>query len=273
MLSDERSKINDLYELEVKALEEKFREKKRPILELRNDIVSGKTTDFSELLPKYEESYIQVGTIVAGIVKTQKQKEEDEEEAKEHKPTDVSHLKGVQGIPDFWSTSVKNNQMMMQYFREKDQDTIQYISNVFVKETSDPKTMTVTLTYKENPYFANETLELMVRFKDDQADDVTETQGTVIQWKEGKDLTCKKIKKKQKNKKTGETRTIVKTVPADSFYNCFESKKAPEGDRDEDDEDEETEKLLDQLDESMQIAMDFNDLYNWEALEYYLNFG
>ncbi len=163
--------------------------------------------------------------------------------------------------------------MMMQYFREKDQDTIQYISNVFVKETSDPKTMTVTLTYKENPYFANETLELMVRFKDDQADDVTETQGTVIQWKEGKDLTCKKIKKKQKNKKTGETRTIVKTVPADSFYNCFESKKAPEGDRDEDDEDEETEKLLDQLDESMQIAMDFNDLYNWEALEYYLNFG
>lgn len=105
--------------------------------------------------------------------------------------------------------------------------------------------MTVTLTYKENPYFANETLELMVRFKDDQADDVTETQGTVIQWKEGKDLTCKKIKKKQKNKKTGETRTIVKTVPADSFYNCFESKKAPEGDRDEDDEDEETEKLLD----------------------------
>ncbi len=74
---------------------------------------------------------------------------------------------------------------------------------------------------------------------------MVETVGTVIQWKEGKDLTCKKIKKKQKNKKTGETRTIVKTVPAESFYNCFESKKAPEGDKDEDEEDEETEKLLD----------------------------
>jgi nucleosome assembly protein 1-like 1 len=136
-------------------------------LELRNDIVAGKVTDFSEQLPKYEQSYIAVGTIVAGIVKTQKQKEEDAEEAKEHKPTDVSHLKGVQGIPDFWSTAIKNNQMMMQYFREKDQDTIQYISNVFVKETSDPKTTTVTLTYKPNEYFTNETLELMVRFKDD----------------------------------------------------------------------------------------------------------
>ena len=80
---------------------------------------------------------------------------------------------------------------------------------------------------------------------------MVETQGTVIDWKDGKDLTKKKIKKKQKNKKTGETRTIIKTVPADSFYNAFESKKAPEGIEEDDDEDEETAKLLDSLDESM----------------------
>jgi hypothetical protein len=30
---------------------------------------------------------------------------------------------------------------------------------------------------------------------------------------------------------------------------------------------------MDALEESMQVAMDFNDLYNFEALEYYLNFG
>jgi hypothetical protein len=30
---------------------------------------------------------------------------------------------------------------------------------------------------------------------------------------------------------------------------------------------------MDAIDESMQVAMDFNDLYMWEALEYYLNFG
>jgi nucleosome assembly protein 1-like 1 len=38
---------------------------------------------------------------------------------------------------------------------------------------------------------------------------------------EGKDPTKKKIKKKQKHKKTGETRTVVKTVDADSFFNIF----------------------------------------------------
>ena len=88
----------------------------------------------------------------------------------------------------------------------------------------------------------------MVRFKDDQQDEVVETQGTVIDWKDGKDLTKKKIKKKQKNKKTGETRTIIKTVPADSFYNVFESIKAPESIEADGDVDDETAKLLEYFD-------------------------
>ena len=109
MLSDERSKINDLFELEVKALEAKYMGLKKPLLEKRNDVILGKITDFTEFVPKYEETYQQVGTIVAGIVKSPKEKEADEEEAKEHKPTDVSHLKEVAGIPDFWSVAIKNN--------------------------------------------------------------------------------------------------------------------------------------------------------------------
>lgn len=161
----------------------------------------------------------------------------------------------------------------MQTIREKDADTLQYITNVETTETQEPRTVTIKIYYKENEYFTNPHLELMVRFKDDQQDEVVETQGTIIDWKDGKDLSKKKIKKKQKNKKTGETRTIVKTVPADSFFNAFESRKAPEGIDDEDEEDEETAKILDALDETMQIALDFSDLYYWEVLEYYLNFG
>jgi len=41
MLSDQRSKINDLYNAEVKALEDKYKEKRRPMLEKRNNIVLG----------------------------------------------------------------------------------------------------------------------------------------------------------------------------------------------------------------------------------------
>lgn len=36
--------------------------------------------------------------------------------------------------------------------------------------------------------------------------------GTDIKWKEGKNITEKKIKKKSKNKKTKENKTVTKTV-------------------------------------------------------------
>lgn len=109
MLSDERSQINDKYEEELKQLQDKFAEKKRPLLEKRNEIVQGNVTDFSDYNNQYDENYKEITTIVAGIVKSAKDKENDEEEAKEHTPTDVAHLKDVQGVPDFWATAIKNN--------------------------------------------------------------------------------------------------------------------------------------------------------------------
>jgi exosome complex RNA-binding protein Csl4 len=70
MLSDQRSKVNDLFEAEVKALEAKYNEKKKPLLQKRNEIVLGQITDFSEFVPKYDETFKQNEIIAAGIVKT-----------------------------------------------------------------------------------------------------------------------------------------------------------------------------------------------------------
>ena len=55
------------------------------------------------------------------------------------------------------------------------------------------------------------------------------TVGTVINWNEGKDLTKKEVKKKQKNKKTGQNRVVSKIVDADSFFNLFRTIEMPEG--------------------------------------------
>lgn len=46
-------------------------------------------------------------------------------------------------------------------------------------------------------------------------------QGTVIEWKKGKNVTVKTIKKKQKHKSKGSVRTVTKTVQNDSFFNFF----------------------------------------------------
>ena len=42
-----------------------------------------------------------------------------------------------------------------------------------------------------------------------------------IDWKKGKNVTVKTIKKKQKHKGRGTTRTVTKTVQNDSFFNFF----------------------------------------------------
>ena len=65
-------------------------------------------------------------------------------------------------------------------------------------------------------------------------------EATEIQWKEGKNITRKTVEKKQKNKKTGKTRTITKEVDSESFFNFFKSvtpKDDPEGDDDDEDGD------------------------------------
>jgi len=126
--------------------------------------------------------------------------------------------------------------------------------------------LTLKMAFGENEFFSNaEPLAVTLEFEAE--DEVKEIRGTTIEWKEGKDATQKKIKKKQKHKKTGETRTVVKTVDAESFFNLFKDKKVAGGG--EEDSDEEN-KARDKMDEVQQTVEDFHDLLMPDALEYYL---
>jgi len=49
-------------------------------------------------------------------------------------------------------------------------------------------------------------------------------------------LTVKKFKKQQKNKKSGATREVMTTKACDSFFNCFGSYVMPKIDEDDDNE-------------------------------------
>lgn len=48
------------------------------------------------------------------------------------------------------------------------------------------------------------------------------TKGSKINWKEGKCITKKISKKKQRNKKTGATRVVEKEVKAATFFHFFD---------------------------------------------------
>ena len=275
VFSDERSKINDLFEKEVRELSEAFEKRKLPIVKKRDDILDGTNTTFDDACIEFDTTVTKLQAAVAGIVKTEEEKEADEEEAKEHKPTNVDHLKDKAGVPDFWSTAIKNHAMLQTVVTEQDSPILDHIKKLHASQEKIPRPkLTVTFTFGENEYFSNDTISFTA-LADNDTNQTVEIQGTIIEWKEGKDPTKKKVKKTQKNKKTGEKRVIVKSVPCDSFFNLFESKKEPEGihDQDEDEVDSDDDKIMQQLEEAHDIANDLYDLYTVDGLEFYLNFG
>lgn len=47
VLSDKRSKLSDEFDAEIKAIEAKILEKKRPLYQIRQQIIEGEVTEFS----------------------------------------------------------------------------------------------------------------------------------------------------------------------------------------------------------------------------------
>ena len=54
VFSDERSKINDEFEKEVRELSESFERRKIPILEKRDKILAGTLTDFDDACNEFD---------------------------------------------------------------------------------------------------------------------------------------------------------------------------------------------------------------------------
>jgi nucleosome assembly protein 1-like 1 len=217
---------------------------------------------FDETMDKLEKQ--------CAVIVTKTADKDDKKDEEESKPVDVSHLVGKTGIPDFWFKAIKNNQMIFELVKEKDEDILKHLKHIDSEKTDKPsKSLQVNFHFNENEYFSNNVISLKVVYKPD-SDEVLKTEGTVITWKDGKDVTKKKVKKKQKHKKTNETRTIIKTVDAESIFNVFTSRTAPAEGEDAGLESEEENELLDKIDEQMNFAEDIEDVLIPDALEYYL---
>ena len=103
-----------------------------------------------------------------------------------------------------------------------------------------------------NDYFSNTVLKKTYEMKCEpskedpfsfEGPEIFKCTGDKIQWKEGKNLTVKTVKKKQKHKSKGSVRTITKQVKNDSFFNFFDPPSC-EPEEGEDDLDPTTQDLL-----------------------------
>lgn len=223
---------------EVYQLERKYQEKYQSIADKRKTIISG------EYEPSESESQ---------FASDNEEVEDEEEQAMQEKLSKLKSLpqydKDVKGIPDFWLTIFRNTDLLSDMVQPHDEPLLKQLTDIKIKYDED-LSYTLEFHFQPNDYFTDAVLtkKYFLRCKIDGEDPFTfegpeiyKCLGCNINWKPGKNLTVKTIKKKQKHKARGAVRTVSKQVPNDSFFNFFAPPDCPE---DESKLDEESQNIL-----------------------------
>lgn len=230
---------------EVHALECEYYKMCAPLYEKRNEIVSGayeptdeqcvwESDDDEETLNNYMKEKVKI------------------EDVKEEEKKDDTVNEDTKGIPDFWLTIFKNVGTLADMVQEHDEPILKHLNDVKVKFLeSNPMGFILEFHFTPNEYFSNSVLtkEYIMKCTPEKNDpfsfegpEIYKCKGCVIDWKKGKNVTVKTIKKNQKHKSRGSMRTVTKTVQNDSFFNFFSPPNVP--DDTEGDLDDETQALL-----------------------------
>ncbi|XP_033320810.1 nucleosome assembly protein 1 isoform X1 [Megalopta genalis] len=229
---------------EVHALECAYHKMCIPLYDMRKEIISG---DYEPTDEQCEWESDEDEEALANDMKTKANLEEDKEQKKEE-----SEKEDVKGIPEFWLTIFKNVAPLADMVQEHDEPILKHLYDIKVKFfESNPMGFILEFYFESNEYFTNTTLtkEYIMKCTPDANDpfsfegpEIYKCKGCVINWKKGKNVTVKTIKKNQKHKSLGSVRTVTKTVQNDSFFNFFSPPVVP--DDTETELDEETQALL-----------------------------
>jgi len=227
-------KLEAQFYKEVHDLECKFASDFQKLHDKRRDIISGanEPTDIESDYP-----------LVHGL------SEEDHKKLLEGSGDQTGT--DVKGVPHFWLTLFKNVELLAEMIQDHDEPILQHLTDISVTMSDNPTGFTLNFHFSPNEYFTNKELSKQYTLKCDPDEDdpfeydgpeIVSCKGCKIDWKDGKNVTVKLIKKKQKHKATGGTRFVTKQVKSDSFFNFFEPPaNSPE---DEANLDEETRMLL-----------------------------
>lgn len=248
----ETTNIEAKFYEEVHQLECKYHELYTPLYEKRAQITKGmyEPTDTECEWPSDDE---EDDEDLAGEVKD-KIKLSDGEKKDEEKKTDEDTDPPAKGVPEFWLTIFKNVDMLQEMVQEHDEPVLAKLADVkvtFSDGSTQPMGFKLHFYFESNEYFTNNELtkEYEMKCVPTEADpfsfdgpEIYRCKGCPIAWKQGKNLTVKTVKKKQKHKSKGNVRTITKQVKNDSFFNFFDPPPLP--DDPEAEVDAETQELL-----------------------------
>jgi len=167
--------IEEAYKAERIALEQKYLDLKQVVIEKRRQIVAG------EFEPPVEAD------------ETSGEKGDAEEEHSD-----------IKGIPGFWLTILTSHPSIGELVTEEDIPALEHLTDVTVEYGARFEEFTLTFHFKENEFFSNATLkkryEVSPDLLDEKAPALSGVDGSVIEWKAGKNLTVAETVKKQKAK-------------------------------------------------------------------------
>ncbi|KAF8388802.1 hypothetical protein HHK36_025482 [Tetracentron sinense] len=202
------------------ALEAKYQKLYKPLYTKRYEIVNGKIE-------------------VEGVT-NEAAMDQEEDKATEEK-----------GVPDFWLTAMKTNELLAEEISERDEGALKYLKDIKWSRIESPKGFRLEFFFGPNPYFKNSVLTKTYHMIDDDEPILEKAIGTEIEWLPGKSLTQKLLKKKPR-KGSKNAKPITKTENCESFFNFFSPPQVPE---DDDDIDEETaEQLQNQMEQDYDIG-------------------
>lgn len=218
---------------EVHELEVKYHQMYLPLYEKRQQIINGVYE------PSEAETHWALDEENEDLSEEVKAKAKIAEGEKEEIfPEDVK------GIPEFWLTLFKNVDILSAMIQEHDEPILRHLTDITLDVTSNPMRFTLKFHFSPNDYFTDSVLtknydmKCAVNEKDPfefEGPEIVKCQGCTINWRPGKNVTVKTIKKKQKHKSKGSVRLVTKTVTNDSFFNFFNPPTFTEGEEIEED--------------------------------------
>ncbi|KAL3535594.1 hypothetical protein ACH5RR_004055 [Cinchona calisaya] len=150
------------------------------------------------------------------------------------------------GVPSFWLTAMKNNEVIAEEISERDEAALNFLKDIKWTRIDDPKGFKLEFFFDTNPYFKNSVLTKTYHMIDEDEPILEKAIGTEIEWYPGKCLTQKILKKKPK-KGSKNAKPITKTEQCESFFNFFSPPQVPEDDEDiDEDAAEELQNLMEQ---------------------------
>ncbi|TMW90451.1 hypothetical protein EJD97_015680 [Solanum chilense] len=150
------------------------------------------------------------------------------------------------GVPDFWFTAMKNNEVLAEEISERDEGALKFLKDIKWTRIENPKGFKLEFFFDTNPYFKNTVLTKTYHMIDEDEPILEKAIGTEIEWYPGKCLTQKILKKKPK-KGSKNAKPIMKTEQCESFFNFFSPPQVPEDEEDiDEDAAEELQGLMEQ---------------------------